>query len=387
MRHITIIFIAIVLIQVCACNSEKKSDLTGFKQIYVDIDKTERINVADYFKYSSFIVLETTNDNLIAHIDKVQILDSKIYVMDCKQHSIYIFDNKGKYLRKIYRRGGGPEEYIYITDFNVDATTGNIWVYDGQSGRMLNYTSEGQFLNKQEIPLGLSFISLKNNRWMFYTEYGGNKGFYKLNVCDKNFAVTDVFLPFPKYMSGRIYMAGKTRSMFSEYNDTLHISPLLSNKIYVYNRATNDIKGKYEIVFAGQKHSYFDENSNENEVKKALSSFGNETASYINGFYSLHSFVFFRFLYNNIMHFCLYDELTGKILCDKKMLLDENGLFLSPSVYFSDTGQDMVMSIFDAGHIDYIKTENPTNAVIKEIREAVKVEDSNPILVFYEVKR
>ncbi|MDR2424663.1 MAG: 6-bladed beta-propeller [Prevotellaceae bacterium] len=387
MKNITIIFSALVLIHVCACNSGKKSDLTGFKQIYVDPDKTERINVADYFKYSSFIVLETTNDNLIAKIDKVQIFDSKIYVMDIQQNSVYIFDENGKYLRKIYRRGGGPEEYIYLTDFNIDSKNGNIQVYDGLSGRILNYTNEGQFLNKKEVSKGYSFISLKNNRWMFYSHYGSDKGFYNLNICDENFAVTDVYLPFPKYLDGRTYTLGITNSIFSEYNNILHILPLLSNRIYAYNRTANGIEGKYEIVFAGQKRSYFDENSSENEVKKALSSFGNETASHIHGFYSLNSLVLFKFSYRRTIHSCLYDELTDKTICDEKVLTDEHGLFFYPAVYFSDKGQNQILSIMDIEYLNRSKQKNPTNAVIQEISEAVKVEDSNPILVFYEVKR
>ena len=392
MKQTLVIISAIVFLQLCACNSGKKLDKdNSIKRIQVNPDKIERINMTDYFKYSSFIALETTDDNLIAHMNRVQFFDSKIYIMDGKQNIIFIFDENGKYLNKIYRLGGGPEEYKKMDDFIIDPTTGYIRVYDGMTGQVFDYSSKGEFLGKRKAPEGDCYFQMKNSKWLFYSGNGSSNqdgNFYNLHICDEDFGIMQSFLPFNKNLAGYRFSHESTKGIFSEYRDTVYILPMLSNNIYWYNEKTNEPEIKYSIIFSGQNISYIDENSEEKEVEKFRHQVSSgEIAAHIRGFYKLSSLVFFNFTYGGRLYYCLYDELTNQLKCDRRALLDENGLFAFPEIYWSDKGQNRLMSIVDGGFFHAIKERNKTNPVIQEISAAVNVEDPNPILVFYDVKR
>jgi hypothetical protein len=65
------------------------------------------------------IPLETTGDCLISKIDKIEIKNERIYVMDQLAQSVYIFDMNGKYLNKIHKRGQGPGEYTNLSYMTV----------------------------------------------------------------------------------------------------------------------------------------------------------------------------------------------------------------------------------------------------------------------------
>ncbi|MDR2425119.1 MAG: 6-bladed beta-propeller [Prevotellaceae bacterium] len=378
----TVLFIAVALI--CGCDSSKKSNIDGATQMYIDPQKAESIKVGDYFKYASFIPLETTDDNLIAYIGKVQFYNSQIYVMDGKQKSIFIFDKDGKYLRKIFRHGQGPEEYVYLDDFTIDPATGNIRIYDGSSDFVLDYTGDGAFIGKRKASKGFSFARMKNNRTLIYTQQECDSGFYNVHIVDEDFVLTDVFLPFHKQMRGRMYLVGKTRNILSEYSDTIYIMRPLGDKIYVYDAGSNTVKCKYQITVEGEPDGFLDPNAGENEAKAYLAKLDNHEVSFgIYGFHKINSLVFFSYSGKRDF-FCIYNEQTGKVICNKNPQ-DENGLRFQPAVYWTD-GERQIMNIIEITDVKQIiaDTDN-ASPVLKEISKAVKDDDANPILVFYEV--
>ena len=386
MKHTLLIFSAMMLM-ICSCNSGKQMATTeGICHIQIDPNKAERIKTSDYFKYHSFVALETTDDNLIAKIDKVQVSNSRIYVMDEKQKSVFIFDEKGKYLSKICRHGQGAEEYINLYDFTVDASNGNIRIYDGISKFMLDYSSEGKFIAKRPAPEGFSCARLKNNRWLFYTQQAIDSGFYNVHISNSNLEVTDRFLPFHEKTYGIMYLAGKTRNILSEYNDTIYIMRPLGDKIYVYDEAASEVKPKYQISVAGESGDVLDPNANEQEAKEYIDRLYNGKISFgIYSFHKINSLVFFGYIAQGNL-FCIHNKQTGKTICDNK-LTDENMLPFNPSVYWTDQ-ERKVMSIVEIGDVNSVieNSKEEINPLIKEISATVKDEDANPILVFYTVQ-
>lgn len=59
--------------------------------------------------------------------------------------NIFLFDRKGKFIRKINRRGNGPEEYIHITGINIDELHEEILVYSNALRKILVYDLYGNF--------------------------------------------------------------------------------------------------------------------------------------------------------------------------------------------------------------------------------------------------
>jgi hypothetical protein len=84
----------------------------------------------------SIIPLETTDDCL--KIDKIEIKNNRIYIMDELAQSVYVFDMNGKYLNKIYNRGQGPGEYVNLSYMTV--TDSSVIVIDHLAGKHLEYS-------------------------------------------------------------------------------------------------------------------------------------------------------------------------------------------------------------------------------------------------------
>lgn len=118
------------------------------------------INVNEY-QYQSFdwvslfgkdlhyVTLDTDSSNYnISYIDKIVIRNDKFYINDWKTRRLLIFDIQGHPLGVINRRGRGPEEYLQITDFDVD-DNGSLWLLDGQKDIVSHYSEDGGFLSSR----------------------------------------------------------------------------------------------------------------------------------------------------------------------------------------------------------------------------------------------
>lgn len=98
-----------------------------------------------------YIPLETNDSLLLVQrgtcASNEQLLTSEhIYIQE-EQQAIYVFKRDGRFVRKIARRGGGPEEYNFISSYAVDTLRKEIFVQDAYSkmSRTLVYDLEGNF--------------------------------------------------------------------------------------------------------------------------------------------------------------------------------------------------------------------------------------------------
>lgn len=77
-----------------------------------------------------YLPLETDDRYLIGNIDKLIVTDGFFYVIDKDiSPSIFCFNKKGEFIRKIGNRGASNKEYISITDVNVYHE--NVYIWDG----------------------------------------------------------------------------------------------------------------------------------------------------------------------------------------------------------------------------------------------------------------
>ncbi|MDR0605860.1 MAG: 6-bladed beta-propeller [Bacteroidales bacterium] len=123
---------------ILACTEQKSSNADHI--IYFDtkenVDKYDMKDLTD--GTFSIIPLETTDDCLISKIDKIEIKNDRIYIMDRLAQSVYVFDMGGKYLNKICNRGQGPGEYTNLSYMTV--TDSSVIVIDHLAEKHLEYS-------------------------------------------------------------------------------------------------------------------------------------------------------------------------------------------------------------------------------------------------------
>lgn len=127
-----------------ACDSVK--DNNGNGAVVINLDEIEKGKIElDEVEY---IPLETTDFSLLGRIDKVLYQKDKFYVLDKKTGGVYVFDRKGKFLSSVCKQGEGPDEYIEMTDMDVDEE-GNIYIADNAKMNIIKYSSPDWSFDKK----------------------------------------------------------------------------------------------------------------------------------------------------------------------------------------------------------------------------------------------
>ena len=112
-----IYYISIFLI-ICSCknNIKLESEMTSIvinkKGFHEQLDVTALFDV-------EFITLETSKPSRIGIIEKIIYHKELFYVHDRQQEKILVFNEHGKYIRTIGKKGRGKGEYISLADFEI----------------------------------------------------------------------------------------------------------------------------------------------------------------------------------------------------------------------------------------------------------------------------
>lgn len=150
-----ILIITLLGVGICtACGNKKQAAKeeavdTGFNVITLDPKQKVEDNsfishIADSIEY---IPLQTTDSVVIGKIGKIIFWNNHFYVLDRLTETIFCFDNKGKFLNKLSKKGVGPGEYYSITDFNI-SKNGEIWVYSSAQAFFKYDISNSRFLKR-----------------------------------------------------------------------------------------------------------------------------------------------------------------------------------------------------------------------------------------------
>jgi hypothetical protein len=146
MERVNTILITILLLAV-PIESKGQRQAVNNDIIKVDVTKSyspKKELILQDFMDVEYVKLETSDDflnqGLVMDIGK-EIIVVKNRIDD---GDIFVYDRHGKALRKINRKGQGPEEYIYSHEVILDEDNGEMFVND-ISGKILVYDLDGKF--------------------------------------------------------------------------------------------------------------------------------------------------------------------------------------------------------------------------------------------------
>lgn len=221
-----------------ACSHLPKKE----NQENIFIDPTIQVSCSDLFRDYQYVALETTNDNLIGKIDKIQIdsTNNRIYIMEREQASVLIFNMNGKFVNKIQRIGRAPEEYPSLEDFIVYKSK----IYGlTRSGKINCYSENGNFLRSYKLDSWYNnFVILNDSLMYLYSENSNNKNFNFILYDYKNDAYLKAFDPFPKNQS--FLFRG---TPFNHVDDSLLITKPFD--LTVYSLDENNMIPRYSFSF------------------------------------------------------------------------------------------------------------------------------------------
>ena len=118
------------------------------------------LNLSDIAGKIKYVPLETNKDCLIKSINAIKIAGSYIYVSTPGQ--LLLFDNSGRFIRRIGYEGNGPGEYNTIADIAVDSDDGSVYLINILGEKIMHFSIEGEFLDSfpLDFPVAADNIEL-----------------------------------------------------------------------------------------------------------------------------------------------------------------------------------------------------------------------------------
>jgi len=223
----------------------------------IDIDlnpflKEDVLEIGRMLKSIRFLPLETTDKCLISEIGDILITESNVYISDTyKGGSLLIFDKNGKFLKRI-TRGQGPEEVLELKSFAYDNDKQELVIF--HYNMLSFYTSAGQFIRKEILPLFALEIAVISNGYLFRNMFKidnrhlGYSRDYQVFITNKNFRVESIGIPY-LYSKENYYEAKK---YISTYKDNINLTFKFCDTIYQY-LDNNTLRAKYALNFRDKK--------------------------------------------------------------------------------------------------------------------------------------
>lgn len=175
MKKLSVILLACCL---CGCKSHK-ADIMEYENemtqtLQIDVSQQEMLDIKPFVKSYEYLPLEINQECIIGEVNKIVHTAGRYYILDRRQQKrIYVFDEEGKFLMPIGRRGRGPGEYTHPTDFYV--TESAVVVYDMYSHKLNYYDLVGEYIKSETLQYKINEVEYCASDGGLYVVAGDNR--------------------------------------------------------------------------------------------------------------------------------------------------------------------------------------------------------------------
>lgn len=360
-------FIFLILILLTSCHSKENSKDT-IPEIMVDLD-----NISDTQPYAfenfSFVNLEVNNESMLRDVAKVVCHKNKIYVLSTEEPTVFIFDNTGKYERKL-RKGQGPGDVIFVSDLEIYNDT--LYILDSYR-KIKMYNLAGDYIrDKQtfEQPF-FSFAFTSDGVYLFDPNINkeSNHNLYFLS----NEGEESVFLPKNKWFKNVSILT------YNFLRNNFVVWPL-SDTIYEISNY-GDIKPVFHIDFNG-KWIELQEYKSAVKNKDMYGGSLNKYARWLKDFTLIKDGCFFGFKYDKD-YFVKWQK--GKVVLYSSLL---KGLPDMRKASVGSTENTLIYVYAPCDLKEYAESHSiPEYSQLKQLYKVAEDENANPILLFVPVNQ
>ena len=118
MKIISLLLLLIGLLYSCQPNIQESSVYRPVEQAEFRLP-LDTVSMAECISSIRYIPLETPPEAFIYEADKVLVDSGYIYIADLRGDKIVAYDNQGKYLYCLDKKGNGPGEYLEMRNFTT----------------------------------------------------------------------------------------------------------------------------------------------------------------------------------------------------------------------------------------------------------------------------
>ena len=127
-------------------DEDVKLPITVFMEDFIQKEDTEPLSsVASEIVY---IPLETNDNSLLKKIDRIEKLGDNYAVSDFE--NIFLFDQNGKFIKRVARKGGGPSDYTtWVYNIIVDPSTNFLYLFT--YNKVIKFDEKANYITNFQI--------------------------------------------------------------------------------------------------------------------------------------------------------------------------------------------------------------------------------------------
>lgn len=139
----------------------------------------------EVFRLREEYVIRSSSDSYQLDKPFQLLLDASknLYVLDNQESNIKVFDNHGRFLRLIGRKGVGPEELEHPARMTI--AKNRLVVFSPQISRMTIFDLDGRFIDSRHYPMGLTEMRADSQGNLFCIKFTRTNEISDLRVLQK----------------------------------------------------------------------------------------------------------------------------------------------------------------------------------------------------------
>ncbi|EIM75797.1 hypothetical protein A3SI_12109 [Nitritalea halalkaliphila LW7] len=219
MKKILIVLsISFVVLVLTSCNRSDTSNML-YIEVPQNIDNELKLDMLS--KSIKIVKLETNSEVLISRISEVYFFGGLLYVVDGTGR-VLIFDDDGKYIKSLGKKGDGPGEYRFLTGFAWDSRTGNFFL--GSGGKVMVFSENHELLIERKLPTNFDFLEYSDGNLKAITQMydikvdGGYFNQTVLYTMDSELDILDTLMLRKVFLEKRSASTLGYRHYWSGYN-------------------------------------------------------------------------------------------------------------------------------------------------------------------------
>ena len=244
MKAIKYLLFLIFFITSCAQRGDK--NVVDATSVLLFSDTDVEVGQADFFANADTLLLESSDFCQLRSMTKIVMAQACYYVLDRSADVLYVFDQCGKYVRKVGERGRGASEFLGIEDFTIDSQTGKVVILSKNS-KVLEYDSCGVFLRSKVLCESLLWNIISTD-WGYvastnHRTYVEGEEAYLLFCFDKDFNLLNKHVRVLPYQVGAPVLLSAPLQIV---NDVVYYCDAFQRKIYTLS-SPNEVMERYRI--------------------------------------------------------------------------------------------------------------------------------------------
>ena len=349
---------------------------------------SDKLYIESLIEEAYYVPLETTDESLFAYNRKTIVYKDRIYVLDdVLARAVLIFDMNGKFLRKIGKQGGAPNEFALLFGMAVDEKNDRLVLFDQAKKKLLHFTLEGDYVKTTDVNFDFP-------GQMEYLPSGNMVAAVSKSEMNTHLGGLDEYRILQSDSLGNIIQAGFKRDdnnnlkemherLFKTGNDIVYYSPFI-NKLYTINN--NAVAERFVIKYKDNQPVDLKEIQEISDVDSVRNYLVNKTYVSPEGLTENSNHLYFS-TKGKDSFYTIYDKNVKKYIAFRNFgfyfgfVIDPSLMYAYEDYFIGQATAEQIIAMRE--HLE--KTYRPISPIYQEMYDTIQKGD-NPVLIFFKMK-